>query len=94
MMAEATHIKSVVEGVLRQVKDRFCVQRCVDLVLDRIVDKETRRFISVKRIYKKTIVLSSGSSAALYNVNLKKTEILASVQQEMPKIEKIVIEVQ
>jgi len=89
----ATHIKDVVAGVLRQAKARRHIQQQVENVLDEIVDVQTRKHIRVKYIQKKSLILHTQSSAALYNTNLKKAEILEAVQQRIPTIENVVIKV-
>jgi hypothetical protein len=89
----ATHIRDVMKGLLRHAKDQHHIQQQLEAVLDQLIDEQTRKYISVKYIQKKTLVLSAGSSAALYNANLKKTELLQAVKQLMPEIENITIKV-
>jgi len=89
----ATHARDVVRGVLRHVKNQHHIQQQLESVLDQLLDAQTRKYICVKYIRKKTVVLSAGSSAALYNANLKKTELLQVIKQYMPVIENIVIKV-
>ncbi len=90
----ATHIRDVMRGVLRHVKSQQHIQQQLEAVLDQLIDAPTRKYICVKSIMKKSVILAAGSSAALYNVNLKKADLLQAVKQQIPAIENIVIKVQ
>lgn len=81
------------KGVLHHVKKQHHTQQRLEEVLGRVLDAETRKYICVKHIRESTVVLSAGSSAALYNASLKKTELLRAVKQLIPEIEDIVIKV-
>lgn len=78
---------------MRHAKDQHHNQQQIEALLDRVIDPQTKRSISVKYIQKKTLVLGASSSAALYNINLKKEELLQAVKQIMPSIENINIKV-
>ena len=89
----ATHIKTLIECFLGGKKKDLEKQDQLNKILSKILDKETKKHIWLKTIKKNILFLKSDSSAATYNFNLYKNQILNEVGQVWGKIEDIKVEI-
>jgi hypothetical protein len=89
----ATHIKLLIEGFLKKKKEDCAEQEKIEAILTRLLDKETKKHISLKNISKGHLVLHSDSSSFTYNFNLKKAKILKEIQKEFPQIQGVKVKI-
>jgi hypothetical protein len=89
----ATHIKNLIEGFFTKSKEKFTVYQRLDFILDKTLDKETRKGVSIEDIHDRKLILKATSSSILYNFNLQKEDVLKMVQKEIATIKNINIKV-
>ena len=89
----ATHIKLLIEGFLKKKKEDCAEQEKIEEILNRFLDKETKKHINPKSISRGKLILHSDSSSFTYNFNLKKEKILKEIQKEFPEIKGIRVKI-
>ena len=89
----ATHIKTLIEYFLGDKKKDLEKQEEVNKILSKILDKETQKHVHLKTVKKNILFLKSDSSAATYNFNLYKKQILNEVGKVWRKVEDIKVEI-
>ena len=89
----STHIKNLIEEFFTKSKKQFTVYQKLDFILDRILDEETRKCVSIEEVKDRNLILKTSSSSALYNFNLQKERVLKEIQKEIITIKNVIAKV-
>lgn len=87
----ATHIKELILEFLKQKQDKVAQQEGIGKIVNRFLVEETKQHIYLKAATADSIILSSDSSGATYNLNLIKERLLEEIQKQFPEIKKIAV---
>jgi len=89
----AERINKIVQRFLKDKKTEYNEYKQIEDSVKRIVGARLKKHIRFIRVYKKSLVIYTGSSAYSYEVNLKKKDILEKAQQLIPEITKVSIRI-
>jgi len=88
----ATHIKTLIECFLGKKEKDLREKDQLNKILDKILDKETKKHIHPQGVKKNILFFKSDSSAFTYNFNLYKNQILKEVEKVWAEVKEIKVE--
>lgn len=89
----ATHIKDTIKKFFKKRGDELKKYEIIKNKTQKILDKETQKYIHINKISEKEVVFVSDTSSATYNFNLKKEEILKEIKAELPGVKKLRVKI-
>lgn len=87
----ATHIKDLLNDFFKENEKKIKEKERIQAIIDDVIGDPIKRYISLRGVDKKKVVIFSDSSSVKYEMNLKKKELLESLKKEIPFIEDIQI---
>ena len=89
----ATKINTIITKFLKQKKEELLQKQKIENSIKSILNTQTKKHLYSIRVYKKTLVIYTDSSASSFQLNLLRNAILEKVRDILPTLEMIKIKV-